>query len=246
MKGCCLSKALYAELADTLRKWIAEGRYPLGSTLPSELALSSQHGVSRATARAALAILQRQGFVTRRPRVGSVVVATKERDSYSVKSNSAADLLRFSGTTDLHLVQTEDISADLALAHELGCDVGESWIKAATYRSSPDTGIAVSWTDFYLRPEHRKIVPLIGKQRGSIHHLLDSVQQRPVERIEQQIEACALPKDVGAILGVPASSPALKAVYRIFSEGDKGRFYVAVSLYPEGRFRLSQTLLREH
>jgi len=232
-------------VAEALTQQITEGHYPVGSTLPSELALSGSHGVSRFTARAALASLQRQGYVTRRPRIGSVVIATSARASYSVQFNSAADILRFSGTTDLHVVHSEDVKADLPLARELGGEVGEPWIKVSTYRTSPETAMAVSWTDFYLRPEHRGIVPLIDKRRGPIRQLLDGLQRRPVERIEQQIEACELPADIAHVLGVPPRSPALRTVYRTFSEGDKGRTYVAISLYPAGRFRLTQTLLRE-
>lgn len=240
-----MSKHLYEELAETLRRDIAGGRYPVGSALPPEMTLCGLHGVSRFTARAALATLQRQGYLTRRPRIGSVVLARDPQVRYSVQTNSAGDLLRFSASTDLHVVHAEDVVADAALAAELGCALGEPWIKVSTYRTTPDTGLAVSWTDFFLRPEHRGIVPLIGKKRGPLRQLLDGLQQRPVERVEQQIEACALPKQVGQVLGVPARSPALRAVYRLFSEGDEGRFYVAISLYPAGRFRLAQTLTRD-
>lgn len=240
-----MRRTLYAELADTLRRQIGEGLYPVGSVLPSEIALSAQHGLSRFTARAALATLERQGYLKRRQRVGSVVVAQHPQASYTVQANSAADLLRFSGATDLHLVRSQDVEADAALARELGCEAGEAWIRVSAYRTSPDTGVAVSWTDYYLRPEHRDVVPLIGKRRGSLRQLLDGLQQRAVERIEQQMEACALPREVAAALGVPARTPALRAVYRTFSEGDRGRFYVAICYYPAGRFRLTQTLLRE-
>ena len=116
------------------------------------------------------------------------------------------------------------------------------WIKVSTYRDSPDTKVAASWTDFYLRPEHRSIVPLIGHKRGSVWQFLSELQQHPIDRIEQTVEACKIPKDIATILGVPPKSPALRAVYRLHGEGDQGRFYVAISLYPEGRFRLSQTL----
>ncbi len=240
-----MSKPLYAELADTLRQSIAEGRYPVGSTLPPEMELCSLHGVSRFTARAALATLQRQGYLTRRPRIGSVVLARDPQTKYSLLTNSAGDLLRYSGATDLHLVQTEDVQASATLAAELGCEPGEAWIKVSTYRTMPDTGEAVSWTDFYLRPEHRSVVPLIGKKRGPLRELLDGLQRRPVERVEQEIEACAVPKAIGQVLGVPARSPALRALYRLFCTGDGGRYYVAVCLYPAGRFRLAQTLMRE-
>lgn len=240
-----MPKTLYGELAETLKRQISDGLYPVGSVLPSEIALSTHHGLSRFTARAALATLERQGYLKRRPRVGSVVVARDPQLSYSVRANSAGDLLRFSEATDLHLVHTEDVQADPALAHDLGCTVGESWIKVSTYRTSPETGVAVSWTDYYLRPEHRDVVPLIGQRRGSLRQLLDTLKKRPVERIEQQVEACAIPRQVATALGVPLKSPALRVVYRTFSEDDQGRFYVAVCFYPAGRFRLTQTLMRD-
>lgn len=240
-----MAKTLYAELAETLKRQIGEGLYPVGSVLPSEMALSTQHGLSRFTARAALATLERQGYLNRRARIGSVVLARHPQTTYSVQTNSAGDLLRFSEATDLHLVRTEDVTADTAMAHDLGCTVGDAWIRVSAYRTSPETGVAVSWTDYYLRPEHRDVVPLIGQKRSSLRQLLDSLKQRPVERIEQQIEACSMAKEVAAALGVPAKSPALRAVYRTFSEGDLGRFYLAVCFYPAGRFRLTQTLLRD-
>lgn len=240
-----MAKTLYAELAETLRRQIGEGHFPVGSVLPSEIALSTQHGISRFTARAALAKLERQGYLKRRARVGTVVVAKNPQTSYSVQANSAGDILRFSEATDLHLVHSQDVEADAVLARDLGCVPGEAWIKVSAYRTSPETGASVSWTDYYLRPEHRDVVPLIGQRRSSLRHLLDSLKERPVERIEQQIEACPIPREVAAVLGVPAKSPALRVVYRTCSEGDQGRYYVAVCFYPAGRFRMTQTLMRD-
>lgn len=240
-----MAKTLYGELAETLRRQIGDGIYPVGGVLPSEIALSAQHGLSRFTARAALATLERQGYLKRRARIGTVVVARTPQTSYSVQTNSASDLLRFSEATDLHLVRTRDVTADAALARDLGCTVDEPWILVSAYRTSPDSGLAVSWTDYYLRPEHRDVVPLIGQRRSSLRKLLDTLKMRPVERIEQQIEACAIPKEVASVLGVAAKSPSLRVVYRTFSEDDMGRFYVAVCYYPAGRFRLTQTLLRD-
>ena len=235
----------YVEVAESLARSIAGGDYPVGATLPSEVELCGRFGVSRFTARAALASLQRQGFLTRRPRVGSIVVARDPQAKYSVLVRSTGDLLRFSGATDIHPVKAEDIEADAALASELGCAVGEPWIRVSTYRTTPETGRAASWTDFYLRPEHRGIVAQIGTQRGPVHALIEQGHGGPVQRVEQQIEACVLPAGIARVLGMRARSPALRAVYRLFCKGDGGRFYAAVSLYPAGRFHLAQTLTRE-
>ncbi len=237
---------IYLQLAQTLQRQIGSGKYPVGSTLPPELSLCEIHGVSRFTARAALAALQRQGLISRRPRVGSVVLATSPQSPYSVLTNSVSDILRFSSISDIHLVNSVDVVVDAALARELGCEAGEPWIKVSTYRDSPDTKLAASWTDFYLHADQRSVVPLIGNKRGSVWQFLNELQQRPIDRIEQTVEACKIPKEVAVVLDVPPKSPALRTVYRLYAAGVPNVFYVAISLYPEGRFQLSQTLMRKH
>jgi GntR family transcriptional regulator len=244
-KRPALRRPRYLEMADELIRAIEDGRYPLGSTLAPELELCDEFNVSRFTARAALGMLQRQGFITRRPRVGTVVIARNPQPKYSVLAHNTADLLRFSESTDLHTVAVEDIEADAGLASDLGCEIGEPWIKVSTYRTSPESSLQTSWTEFYLRPEHRSIVPQIGIRSRPVYALIEKFHGKPISRINQRIEACLVPKAIAHILDVPARSAALKAVYRLHTEGDQGRFYVAISLYPAQRFHLAQTLTRE-
>ena len=55
--------ALYRSLASTLGTRIYDGEFAVGSSLPSELALAAEFGVSRGTVRLALALLERKGIV---------------------------------------------------------------------------------------------------------------------------------------------------------------------------------------
>ncbi len=235
----------YTEVADALESEITAGVYAVGATLPPELELCTRFAVGRFTVRAALATLQRRGYLTRRPRVGSVVVARDPQARFSLVAHNPADLLRFSGARDIHPLDHADIEADAELAEDLGCVVGEPWIRVSTYRTAPGAERPESWTDFYLRPEQRSIVPEIGKRRGPVHALIEARHGGPVERVEQRIAACGLPARVAKLLGVAARSPALRAVYRLHCRGDAGRYYVAIGLYPAGRFHLLQTLTRE-
>lgn len=235
----------YTEVADALESEITAGVYAVGATLPPELELCTRFAVSRFTVRAALATLQRRGYLTRRPRVGSVVVARDPQARFSLVAHNPADLLRFSGALDIHPLDNADIEADAELAEDLGCAVGERWIRVSTYRTAPGAERPESWTDFYLRPEHRSIVPQIGKRRGPVHALIEARHGGPVDRVEQRIAACSVPARVARVLGVPARSPALRAVYRLHCRGDQGRYYAAIGLYPAGRFHLVQTLTRE-
>ena len=75
-------KPRYAELADQLIQAIGDGTFEVGSALPSELDLSAQYGVSRATVRSALERVQDLGLISRRKRAGIRVEATKPRVAF--------------------------------------------------------------------------------------------------------------------------------------------------------------------
>jgi DNA-binding GntR family transcriptional regulator len=54
----------YRQIADELRDAMATGRLTPGSALPSETELMAAHGVSRATVRRALLVLESDGLIT--------------------------------------------------------------------------------------------------------------------------------------------------------------------------------------
>lgn len=238
-------KPRYVEVADTLAEAIGNGTYPVGSTLPSEAELCSRFSVSRFTARAALGALQRKGYLSRKPKVGSVVVAKDVLTKYSVMVDSTADLLRFSGSTSVRPMKVEDVTLDAAQAAELGGAEGETWIRVSACRISPETGLALSWTEYYLRPELREIVPMIGVKRRPVYALIEEFNGRSIAKIEQKIEACLMPRAIAKILDAPLRSPALRAVHRLYSRDDRRPFYAIMSLYPAGRFHLAHTMMRE-
>jgi GntR family transcriptional regulator len=66
---------LYQQLADRLRRQIAEGAYRIGDRLPSEDALGEEFGVSRITVRAALDQLSSAGLLRRQRGKGTFVSA---------------------------------------------------------------------------------------------------------------------------------------------------------------------------
>jgi GntR family transcriptional regulator len=69
------NRHLYLQVIDRLKSDIELGKYKEGEKLPSEFTLSKSLGISRATLREALRILEDEGFVTRRHGVGTFVNA---------------------------------------------------------------------------------------------------------------------------------------------------------------------------
>lgn len=68
----------YVRIAAVIRAEIAAGHYQLGGRIPSEPDLRAQFGVSKTTADAALRRLTDEGWITRRPGLGSYVIAVPE------------------------------------------------------------------------------------------------------------------------------------------------------------------------
>lgn len=70
-----MTGALYAQIYDTLRARIVEGEWEVGDRLPSQEELTGEFSVSAITVKRALDMLRDEGYVTRRPRIGTVVVS---------------------------------------------------------------------------------------------------------------------------------------------------------------------------
>jgi DNA-binding GntR family transcriptional regulator len=69
-----LNQPEYRRIADDLRQTIASGKYGPGEQLSSISALRSRYGVSLATVRSAIGVLEREGLVVSRQGRGTFVV----------------------------------------------------------------------------------------------------------------------------------------------------------------------------
>ena len=69
------------DVTKALASDIFSGRYPAGSSLPTENELGVEYGVSRTVIREALKVLAAKGLVLSRPRIGTVVC---EQDNWNI------------------------------------------------------------------------------------------------------------------------------------------------------------------
>lgn len=67
---------LYKRVYEELRNAIRAGEYPVDTRLPSESELTEKFSVSPITLKRALDLLRIDGYIVRRPRIGTVVVST--------------------------------------------------------------------------------------------------------------------------------------------------------------------------
>ncbi|MFI0940940.1 GntR family transcriptional regulator [Streptomyces sp. NPDC021020] len=88
----------YEQVADDLRRLIANGTYQVGTRLPPESRLSAHYGVSTPTLRDALEVLRTEGLVAKFQGRGNFVSAPPERITYLAVLNGAHTRLSSAAT----------------------------------------------------------------------------------------------------------------------------------------------------
>lgn len=93
------SRHLYLQVIEEIKRDIQQETYKEKEKLPSEFQLSKQLGVSRATLREALRILEEENVVTRKHGVGTFVNPKPIYSSGIEQLNSVTSMIRNSGKT---------------------------------------------------------------------------------------------------------------------------------------------------
>jgi DNA-binding GntR family transcriptional regulator len=233
------------DLSRDLAQGIANGRYPVGSLLPTEFELCDQYGASRYTVRLALGELQEQGLISRKKNVGSKVEASRPTTGFVQSLSSVEDLVLF-GTTNYRAIHSvEEIVADLALAKELGCVGGSRWLRVSSLRyDGNNRKRPVAWLDVYVDPEYADVVESARQSPNVlISSLIESRHGRRIARIQQVIDATPVPKSMAEALKADAGSPALKIVRRYLDAANEA-FEMSISIHPAGRLTVSTDLKR--
>ena len=239
-------KPRYAELAEQLIQAIGDGTFEVGSALPSEVDLSVQYGVSRATVRSALERVQELGLISRRKRAGIRVEANKPRVAFEHSLSSVEDLIQFAVVTERHVQSVTEISASPSLAAQLGVMTGSRWLRTEMLRvdpAKPDTPIC--WTDVYLEPAiGAGIRKELRKSSGLICEMVEQRFGRAVREIRQEIRAIGVPARVAKALAAEADGHALE-ITRHYVDDSGILFEATVSVYPADRFTYALQLRRQ-
>jgi len=233
----------YQALAESLLEDIRRGRLPVGARVPGELELAGRFGVSRHTVREALRRLESLGLIGRRPGRGTLVLNGRPQASYVQAVTQPEDLLQYPTGSRLRVRETAELTAGRVLARRLGCRAGERWLRLGCLRDFADDQPPVCWTDLYLRPTHRDVVPAIGCRPGLVHELIEARHALRTERVEVDVRAGQLPATYCEALQAEAGSPSMNVVRR-YLDAAGSLIFASHSEHPGDRFTYSLTLER--
>jgi len=238
--------ARYMELAQELIRQIKSGELPVGASLPPEVALSRQYGVSRATLRSALQVVQNLGLISRRKRAGIRIEASEPRKPYQRSMSDLEDLMQFATVTQRHVQHVHPVICDATLAARLKCEVLQKWLCVSMLRvdaHKPDAPLC--WTDVYIDPDIGAGLgeTLYQQSTGLICEMIEDRYGCTVAEVTQEIRAVGVPAHAAQALGVEEDAHALEVVRWYLSERGTP-FEVTVSVFPADRFTYALRLRR--
>ncbi len=240
-----MATARHADLTRDLTDGIANGRFPVGTLLPTEFELCARYGASRYKVRMALQELQDLGLISRRKNVGTRVEATRPAAGF-VQSIATVDELAQFGSTHVRVVHSVgEAVADLLLAEEMGCARGSRWLRISSLRmDGGKKGRPICWTDVYIDPSYAAVADLVSASPETlVSSLIEARYGRRIARIRQDIRAVSLTPAQAELLQAEAGSPALQLVRR-YLDAANDAFEISVTTHPADRFTFSMQMER--
>ena len=241
-----MNETRYAAVAKDLMDGIANGRYPVGSLLPTEFELCDLYEVSRHTVRAAINQLLSQGLVSRRKRVGTRVEASQPQGGYSHSLATIADLAYLAETQQREIQDVRHFVADISEAARLGLVPGEHYFCVSSIRVDRTHHAApMCWTDVYAQRDYSKVIDLAREHPEQlIASLIEQHFGRSIAVVDQQVRAVLLSDEMARLLEAEPGSPGLK-ILRHYRDSDGVLMTVFETVHPDDRFTLVTQMRRD-
>lgn len=225
----------YARIQTELQARIADGKYPVGTLMPTEMELSAEFETSRFTVRAALRNLSQEGFVERRQGMGTRVVATNPQAGYGQSFESLQELFQIAVDTYLVILNETPVVLDAELARLLGGDegsvkAGERWIRVDCVRWTAPGGRPLCYIQSYVPERFAPLVPEFSEQNGPFFDLLERKSGETIIEAQQEVRSVPMPAEMARAIGLKSGAQALQLSRRYLTT--RGVLIVSVNWHP--------------
>ncbi len=242
----------YRAVAAALDQAIASGEHAVGTTLPPEKTLCEIFGVSRHTIRDAIALIERDGLVSRRQGSGTTVCDATPDMRYVQSLDSLDEILQYAAATTLCVHNMDEMTVrDATECALLGASPGERWLRIEAVRfAGPRINDArkhqpIAWTTLYLPERFFALRDRIGTVSEAIYRLIEKRFGARIAKIDQEINATVLTDEMAQRLRVDPGTPGLHITRRYLDVAGRP-LEVAVNLHPAERFAYRMRLRRTH
>ncbi len=233
---------LYQQLAEAIRDRVHAGALPAGEQLPPERVLAERVGISRMTARQALAELARDGVLEIRHGVGAFVAEPKLTYDALHLLGFTEETLRFGGAAATRVIEQSIGPAPAAVAAHLALADDEAAVRVMRLRSAQGEPLLLetSWLPAAACPGLERA----DLGRRSLYDLLENDYGHRLAEARQTVEAAMADVEAADLLGIAAGMPVLlvEGVTRTVAGWPIEAF---TAIYRGDRVRLSLASRRE-
>jgi GntR family transcriptional regulator len=202
---------LYRQIAESLENRITSGKFPIGSKLPTEHQLVAKLNISRATAIAALDYLEANGFVYRRPRLGTEVVSRYPIKQQVTEGGVFHDWARMGTEYKLEIIERRITKIPPRLRQGRARMAGD-WLHLIGVRRAARSEKPICVAEIYVHPDYAGISADIDRFPPRVFAMIEEKFGLVVRTVQQELRAVIATPERAELLGMPGNSPALEIV----------------------------------
>ena len=228
----------YLVVAQALMRDIEQGKYRVGSMLPTEMEICERFGISRYTAREAIRRLTELGLVTRRAGIGTTIKAQTATSRYIASISDPPELFAFTRKTRLEVLSDDQVKIAGEWVAILPEAEGQVWPRFTALRYMEGSPDPIAHTQFLVHPMYADIRDHIHRPGSTVYRLIEDLHGEHIAELKQEIGCISLPRRIATLLNARAGTPALR-VLRYYLGSHENLLSVAVNIYPQDRFTLT-------
>lgn len=231
---------LHRQVEQAIRRLVANPKYSGGELLPDELTIANRFGVSRGTARTALARLVTEGILERRAGVGTRVVQRQAESAISAWRSFSREMARKGIEVQVFGCSLRDVAAPEVVAQALRLKKNEMVQRVDRVRGWDDVPVLQSRS--WLHPRAR--LPQDADLRRPLYDLVAEASGLTPDRAHEAFAAVTASATLAKSLQVAAGSPLLLRQHTVFDAGGRAMEYSEVH-YVSERFTLTLDLRKD-
>jgi GntR family transcriptional regulator len=223
----------YVKIQQAVRRQIQSEQLKPGDPVSSERELARRHGVSLMTARHALAVLEREGVVERRPGAGTFIAPPRIHFNKLMSYTEQMGSRGLSARTKVILCKI--VEDEQEVAARLGLPSGSRMVKVERVRHASDEPFALEIC--YLPANEFAGLTETPLSRVSLFATLEHEYSVEIAYADEEVDATAAEGRVAHLLNVPSGDPLLRIRQVIYSTKSKPVIYV-IGFYKSERHSL--------
>lgn len=199
-----MSEPIYIKIEKYLRDLIDSGEIKQGELLPSENKLCKKFNVTRMTVRSAFNNLVKEGYISRKRGIGSIVLVNRISDNIGTVESYTKEMVNKGYSIITKLISLTIVEADNIIKDKLNLDLGENvWeVKRVRYAD----GCPVSYMITYMPV---KMFPNLKRSDcNSLYNYLDQCGYK-ISTAQRVVEALISTEELMELLELDCESPIL-------------------------------------